>query len=1337
MRETGFYQSIFKKNILKLKSKALGLCVLFGISILIPFAYSKEKLANSNLLFATNNSSDDHLEKNDDLILHDLAGTSSSSAMVAACTPPDYNGDLTLKSSITISSSFGLQGGNFPASLDGNATANAWWVQRFQNITNQTVLQFQFPEATILTGIEHTGGNGFLRDGAEYIIQGSNDESSWIDVTGVQAFSGSLAAPQYGAPQNTMQFPIAGNTTAYVYYRIFGVSFETWWDWVDEFYFEVQPGNKSDLSNMNCGNNGTPLDPSDDFISFDLDPCGGGDGNMYTISASSGTINPSSGVFGTPSSFALSNVPAGGGNINLTISGFDNGNDVIEMIASSLYIDSDGDAVCNIFDFDDDNDGVLDHTESPNCFYTLSDFPYESGDRTSSINVSTEWTVNNGDLTNILNGNTADNAVRKSNGDFTFTGEEFLHFTLPQALTFDEIIIYHEGAVFLDEQLVGIVQGSNDNASWTDLTVSGTVLPDGASPHTITLNQNLADYLYYRIYVTSGRIDDDEYLREVEFSMLFNPSKYPKPTCADDFDGDMILNHLDLDSDGDLCSDALEAGATLDLTADFQFPSGGSGANGVPDMVEDGAESGVINYISTYPDANSTIVKSCFDSDGDSVIDLFDMDDDNDGILDATEKSAPCPGDGVLNWTSYTFPSNLGNTSQLPGNTISGSGTSPTIDLVGMSGTRFGLIFTGYIIIAENGSHAFTLISDDGSSLHIDGDELINITGGSSSSNVVLTAGPHLIEIRYYENTGGENLSLTYQPPSEASAISIPSLFLSSTYPSCDEDGIPNHLDLDSDGDGIPDNIEAQATAAYVPPNPDSPGTYAGNDGVNTAYIGGLPLPDTDIDNIADFLDIESDNDQILDVDESGLSLTGMVGMNGLDSGVETSDDYQDVNGVVNDPNTDLAKVTTTTAEADYRDKNPPTIVKVCYNSDAYSISGSQLTWADEKLLNTNNWGENGVDKKYQFDLFSFGTGAITEAALLANGCQIFYAGGNNSAAGSFDPNNTSALSTADKEALKNWGESPNNVIITFQGLAAFMGGPDYAGDNNNSNPNALTDLGDVVISGLFGQPSSFNQGGSWQGRFTAFPSSACVITVDNNDNPTGLLNGVTGDFYFADYDLLSELGGLSNNDGIVSNTDMFFANLFSSAAMVAIEGPENACNAFLCPAGDDAPSLTSMDVSSAGLPVDLNTLFAGIPPDGAILTWHNATPVADENYIGNSASYTDSGIVYAAFRSEDGSCYSPSTPVMVMVNYPDLEVTVSPGTETSASGEIQSFVVTVINNGTITAPDAVVKVPIPIERKLILANPSAGSYSGSTYLWNVGELVNGQSETLDITIKL
>lgn len=414
-----------------------------------------------------------------------------------------------------------------------------------------------------------------------------------------------------------------------------------------------------------------------------------------------------------------------------------------------------------------------------------------------------------------------------------------------------------------------------------------------------------------------------------------------------------------------------------------------------------------------------------------------------------------------------------------------------------------------------------------------------------------------------------------------------------------------------------------------------------------------------------------------------------------------------------------------------------PITIKVCYNSDSYGMGGTNKTYADDKLLNLNNWGPSGTDTRYQFELYNFGFSTITEAALIANGCQIFYVGGTLTDARGFSPATTGAFNATEKEVIKNWAVPTDKVIIAFQGTAVYMGGSDYVASGSNRNPNTLTDLGESVISGSFGQSSSFNQFGGVQGNFTTFPSTACVLTEDANGNPTGLINSITGDFYLADFGILQEGSGLTNNNGISSNTDMLFANLMSSAATIVVEGPTNACNLFSCPAGDVAPILTSGNVASTGEAVNLPTLFIDTPPNGTALTWHSDTTVADSNYIGNSANYFEPGVVFAAFRAHDGSCYSPATPVNVAIDFPDLTVSVSPVNGTSLKSETQTYTVTVTNNGAVSAPEALIKVPLPSERQLVMTIPSAGFFDGGTEIWNVGQLTTGQSETLEVTIRV
>ena len=124
-----------------------------------------------------------------------------------------------------------------------------------------------------------------------------------------------------------------------------------------------------------------------------------------------------------------------------------------------------------------------------------------------------------------------------------------------------------------------------------------------------------------------------------------------------DTDNDGVPNHLDLDSDGDGCTDVKEASvsgtlrngsvqnganggvvtSTINTTGAIAGLANSYGANGLADAVETSAESGIINYVSTYASyalSNSLNICSGVDSDGDGVTDLTDLDDDNDGVKD-------------------------------------------------------------------------------------------------------------------------------------------------------------------------------------------------------------------------------------------------------------------------------------------------------------------------------------------------------------------------------------------------------------------------------------------------------------------------------------------------------------------------------------------------------------------------------------------------------------------------------------------------------------------------------------------------------------------------------
>ena len=70
------------------------------------------------------------------------------------------------------------------------------------------------------------------------------------------------------------------------------------------------------------------------------------------------------------------------------------------------------------------------------------------------------------------------------------------------------------------------------------------------------------------------------------------------------------------------------------------------------------------------------------------------------------------------------------------------------------------------------GTYTFYTTSDDGSALYIDGVMIVNndFSQGPTerSGSATLTAGPHTIEIRYFEGGGGEELDVHVAGPDTA-----------------------------------------------------------------------------------------------------------------------------------------------------------------------------------------------------------------------------------------------------------------------------------------------------------------------------------------------------------------------------------------------------------------------------------------------------------------------------------------------------------------------------------------------------------------------------------------
>jgi hypothetical protein len=259
------------------------------------------------------------------------------------------------------------------------------------------------------------------------------------------------------------------------------------------------------------------------------------------------------------------------------------------------------------------------------------------------------------------------------------------------------------------------------------------------------------------------------------------------------------------------------------------------------------------------------------DTDGDTIDNATDVDDDNDGILDTEE------GFEVL--VSFTSdPIDL---------TDGPDTTAVTIDLSG-TGLIVGDMVTVSNVLANgdlnSGGEVFSIEFNEGEPSA----QLFNNlrTGQQFTGQIALTA-PINTAVEVID-VGG-NPSITVDAASGASVDDFVGLgygarftfdiaYLQNT--DTDGDGIDDYLDIDSDNDGITDNVEAQKTNGSIQPSGIASGiTDGNNDGLDDNYdpgalgvTGGIGLTpiDSDSDGVADLIDTDADGDGVDDIAERG-----------------------------------------------------------------------------------------------------------------------------------------------------------------------------------------------------------------------------------------------------------------------------------------------------------------------------------------------------------------------------------------------------------------------------------------------------------------------------------
>ncbi|WP_426063035.1 LamG-like jellyroll fold domain-containing protein [Flavobacterium sp. DSP2-3-1] len=343
------------------------------------------------------------------------------------------------------------------------------------------------------------------------------------------------------------------------------------------------------------------------------------------------------------------------------------------------------------------------------------------------------------------------------------------------------------------------------------------------------------------------------------------------------------------------------------------------------------------------------VADAFFDSDGDGFRDNVDIDDDNDGILDTTEcpdfvkprllnadfedrdiTKSPAldtfgsPGttdqtqtkgvwrgdaSNIPDWQSAA-PNNqleIWHKSQEATNDVGGTAFSgiqwAEINALGNEGFYQDIVTTPGDILQWSFAHrkrsgyAGSAVEDVMQLLIGPAGPPKSIINLISQGDFVSAANASWTEYtgRYLVPSGQTLTRLTFTVLGTASGSNGTGNFMDKVQlfvvPICgdtDGDSIPNYFDLDSDNDGIPDVIEAGlGNLSNGKGKIDVSWVDANGDGLHDSAAPSaalLPL-NSDGDTVANYLDLDSDNDSLFDVDESGAGNSSIGAVTGYVNG--------------------------------------------------------------------------------------------------------------------------------------------------------------------------------------------------------------------------------------------------------------------------------------------------------------------------------------------------------------------------------------------------------------------------------------------------------------------
>ncbi|WP_276166174.1 gliding motility-associated C-terminal domain-containing protein [Zobellia alginiliquefaciens] len=772
---------------------------------------------------------------------------------------------------------------------------------------------------------------------------------------------------------------------------------------------------------------------------------------------------------------AITNTISGAANADNLADPITNSDDLSETI--TVQYDTDNDGVGNLDDLDDDNDGILD-TDELNCspgfvdlgqsfastsnpgtindIYAFSgvdaNFSYElQGSTTWSSGVASQ---SNGSITgdyinvqpqntNFSNGDVAVYTIDFVNGpvynvQFQWGGldnDDRSDFTASNSGMNTSVFLSDDNlganGTFTGQSVVSSAPGSNAPSNSIFVSIPGPVTQikiiagknSAGNSGNVTMqlfhfqyctlldadNDNIPDHLdldsdndgILDITEAGGTDSDDD--GQVDYPTPGDPTSMTDvnndgfadeiattPLPDEDSDNDGVKDRLDLDSDNDGITDTTEAGGE-DVDGD-----------GAIDSFVDADDNGVADSVDTTPLPDE-------DSDNDGILDRLDLDSDNDGITDVTEAGGmDGDGDGIIDtFATDTDSDGLADSVDPVGPSTPGTpipnpdtdndglddrldldsendGIPDVIEAGGTDPDNDGRIGTGAIADDDGDGLSDIVDPDDNATSGTPGDgpgtglPIDNFDGDGVPNHIDIDSdNDGITDTTEAGGTDADGNGAIDSFDDTATTDGWDDATSASPLPITNTDGTggPNYLDIDADDDGIPDNVEAQTTAGYIAPDE----TEATN-GLDNNYPTGLTPEDTDNDLIPDYLDADSDNDGVDDAEEAGQGTITDPLADGDSDGL--NDAFDDTTSAY-DVNNDLDTGAIATDNVD--DLDPAEVdFRSILDSDNDGIMNTvDIDDDNDGILDTDETGDtdgDGIPDSIDLDSDNDGVPDVTEA---------------------------------------------------------------------------------------------------------------------------------------------------------------------------------------------------------------------------------------------------------------------------------------------------------------------------------------------------------------------